>query len=152
MLLSDLEKIVANLPYGDGFKFVDQLLELTDAHVIGIYRFRESEYFYKHHFTNKPVTPGVILQECMAQIGLACLGSYLLKDQPSKPQFVFTEAHVNFLNQVLPGTTVIVSAKKEYFRFNKLKVVVQMLDENEQKIAEGWMSGMILNQPLDSGD
>lgn len=144
MLLSESEKIVANLPYGDGFKFVDQLLEISENHVIGIYRFRESEYFYKHHFINRPVTPGVILQECMAQIGLACLGSYLTRESDHKPQFVFTEAHINFLKQVLPETTVIVTAKKEYFRFNKLKVLVQMLDENEQKIAEGSMSGMIL--------
>lgn len=145
MLLSESEKIVANLPYGDGFKYVDQLLELTEDHVIGIYRFRESEYFYKHHFADRPITPGVILQECMAQIGLACLGSYLMKEEQGKTQFVFTEAHVNFLSQVLPETTVIVSAKKEYFRFGKLKVVVQMMDEHEKKVAEGWMSGMVLN-------
>ncbi|WP_405368491.1 3-hydroxyacyl-ACP dehydratase FabZ family protein [Nonlabens sp. Asnod2-A12] len=146
MLLNPLEKIVANLPYGDGFKFVDQLLELDEDSVIGIYRFRESEYFYKHHFEHQPVTPGVILIECMAQIGLACLGSYLMRDKDSKPQFVFTENHINFLNTVLPETTVIVSAKKDYFRFGKLKVVVQMMDENENKIAEGWMSGMMLTE------
>lgn len=145
MLLSDHEKIVANLPYGEGFKFVDQILELSEEQIIGVYRFRESEYFYKHHFTDRPVTPGVILQECMAQIGLVCLGTYLMKEENKKPQFVFTEAHVNFLNHVLPGTTVIVSARKEYFRFGKLKVVVQMLDEHEKKIAEGVMSGMMLS-------
>ncbi|AZQ44369.1 3-hydroxyacyl-ACP dehydratase FabZ family protein [Nonlabens ponticola] len=144
MILDDHDKIVANLPYGDGFKFVDKILELSNDHVIGVYRFRESEYFYKHHFNTKPVTPGVILQECMAQIGLACLGSHLVKERAIKPQFVFTEAHVNFINLVLPNTTVIVSARKEYFKFNKLKVAVQMLDENEQKIAEGFLSGMIL--------
>ncbi|AGC78280.1 3-hydroxyacyl-[acyl-carrier-protein] dehydratase [Nonlabens dokdonensis] len=146
MLLNPLEKIVANLPYGDGFKFVDQLLELDEESVIGIYRFRESEYFYKHHFINNPITPGVILIECMAQIGLACLGSYLMRENEGNPQFVFTENHINFLNTVVPETTVIVSAKKEYFRFGKLKVVVQMMDENENKIAEGWMSGMIVNE------
>ncbi|WP_298956138.1 acyl carrier protein [uncultured Nonlabens sp.] len=145
MLLNPLEKIVANLPYGDGFKFVDQLLELDEDSVIGIYRFRGSEYFYKHHFKDQPVTPGVILIECMAQIGLACLGSYLMRDKDNKPQFFFTENHINFLNTVLPETTVIVSAKKDYFRFGKLKVVVQMMDENENKIAEGWMSGMMLS-------
>ena len=125
MLLSDHEKIVANLPYGDGFKFVDQILELTEDHVIGIYRFRESEYFYKHHFADFPLTPGVILQECMAQIGLVCLGAYLMRESDQRPRLVFTEAHVTFKGQVLPGTTVVVSAKKEYFRFGKLKVVVQ---------------------------
>jgi 3-hydroxyacyl-[acyl-carrier-protein] dehydratase len=146
MLLSPLEKIIANLPYGDGFKFVDQLLEINDDSVIGIYRFRESEYFYKHHFINQPITPGVILIECMAQIGLVCLGTYLLQDKKESPQFVFTENHISFLNVVPPETTVIVTAKKEYFRFGKLKILVQMIDENETKIAEGWMSGMILNE------
>lgn len=146
MILEELDKIVANLPYGDAFKFVDQLLEISEDHVIGVYRFRKSEYFYKHHFIHQPVTPGVILTECMAQIGLVCLGSYLTKALPGKPQFVFTENHIQFLDIVKPETTVIVTAKKEYYRFNKLKVVVQMLDEQERKIAEGSMSGMLVHK------
>lgn len=145
MILGEFDKIVANLPYGDGFKFVDHILEMDEEHAIGVYRFRESEYFYKHHFMNNPITPGVILIECMAQIGLACLGSYLMKDEKEAIQFVFTENHVVFNNTVKPGTAVVVSAKKEYFRFGKLKCLVQMVDEHEQKIAEGWVSGMILN-------
>jgi 3-hydroxyacyl-[acyl-carrier-protein] dehydratase len=144
MLLDELDKIVANLPYGDGFKFVHKLLEVSEESVIGVYRFRESESFYKHHFKDNPVTPGVILIECMAQIGLACLGSYLTRELETKPAFVFTENHIVFSGIVKPKTTVIVSAVKEYYRFGKLKVKVKMLDENEQKIAEGWMSGMTL--------
>ena len=146
MLLDPFDKIVANLPYGDGFKFVDHILEMDEEHVIGVYRFRENEYFYRHHFVNNPITPGVILIECMAQIGLACLGSHLLQDSKEIVQFVFTENHIVFNNLVKPGTAVVVSAKKEYFRFGKLKCLVQMVDENEQKIAEGWVSGMILKQ------
>ncbi|PQJ32849.1 acyl carrier protein [Nonlabens arenilitoris] len=145
MLLNDFDKIVANLPYGDGFKFVDHILEMDEEHVIGVYRFRESEYFYKHHFINNSITPGVILIECMAQIGLACLGSHLMREESGNLDVVFTENHIVFNNTVKPGTVVIVSAKKEYFRFGKLKCLVQMVDENEQKIAEGWVSGMIIN-------
>ncbi len=141
MLLDPLDKIVENLPYGAGFKFVDKLLEINDDRVVGIYRFRESESFFQHHFINNPIVPGVILTECMAQIGLACLGSYLNQDQKVK-SFAMTENHVVFLEQVKPETTVIVSAVKKYYRFGKLKVLVQMLDENENKVAEGWMSGM----------
>ncbi|GAL01987.1 3-hydroxyacyl-[acyl-carrier-protein] dehydratase [Nonlabens ulvanivorans] len=144
MLLDPFEKIVANLPYGDGFKFVDHILEMDDNHVIGVYRFRESEYFYKHHFLQNPVTPGVILIECMAQIGLACLGTYLNKNNTQPLDFVFNESHVVFNSIVKPGTAVIVSARKEYFRFGKLKCLVKMMDENEKKIAEGWVSGMII--------
>ncbi|EAS19741.1 putative acyl carrier protein dehydrase [Flavobacteria bacterium BBFL7] len=144
MILDPFEKIVANLPYGDGFKFVDHILEMDDEHVIGVYRFRESEYFYKHHFIDQPITPGVILIECMAQIGLACLGTYLMTDKKNGLQFAFTENHIVFHHSVKPETAVIVSAKKEYFRFGKLKCLVQMIDEHEQKIAEGWVSGMIM--------
>jgi 3-hydroxyacyl-[acyl-carrier-protein] dehydratase len=144
MLLDPLEKIVSNLPYGNGFKFVDQLLEIDEDNVMGIYKFRREAYFYQHHFIDNPVTPGVILIECMAQIGLACLGSFLMQGDSDRPRFVFTENHINFLGVVTPDTVVVVTARKEYFRFGKLKVVVQMLDENENKIAEGWMSGMLL--------
>jgi 3-hydroxyacyl-[acyl-carrier-protein] dehydratase len=145
MLLNELDKIVANLPYGDGFKYVHKLLEVSEDAVIGLYRFNSSEPFYKHHFKEYPVTPGVILIECMAQIGLACLGSYLTRELLGKPAFVFTESHILFTGIVKPGTTVIVSGSKEYYRFGKLKVKVKMVDENEQKIAEGWMSGMMVD-------
>lgn len=142
---NDLENIVASLPYGDGFKYVHKLLEVKEDSVIGVYRFRESEHFYKHHFKNNPVTPGVILIECMAQIGLACLGSFLNRDLDQKPNFVFTESHIVFAGIVKPETTVVVSAVKEYYRFGKLKVQVKMVDEQDRKIAEGWLSGMMIS-------
>ncbi|WP_124980432.1 3-hydroxyacyl-ACP dehydratase FabZ family protein [Nonlabens xiamenensis] len=144
MILDYLERIVANLPYGEGFKFVDRLLEVDEESVVGIYTFRSDAYFYQHHFKDEPITPGVLLTECMAQIGLACLGSHLVEG--SQKGVAFTENHIRFLKTVPPNTTVIVSAKKEYFRFNKLKVIVQMLDEHEDKVAEGWMSGIMLAQ------
>lgn len=145
MILNDLDKIVANLPYGDAFKFVDKILEIGEEHIIGVYRFRESEYFYTHHFINHPVTPGFILSECMAQIALACYGTYLgTENDLNISSFALSEQHIQYLNGVAPNTTVIVSAKKEYFRFNKLKMNVQMMDENEQRIAIGWMSGMLI--------
>jgi 3-hydroxyacyl-[acyl-carrier-protein] dehydratase len=146
MILSEKEKIVANLPYGEGFKFVDKLLELDDDHVVGIYRFREKAYFYKHHFINHPVTPGVLLIECMAQIGLACLGTYLVREQQKPDAIAFTESQVNFLKEVPPDTAVVVSAVKQYFRFNKLKVVVQMRNEDGEKVAEGMLAGMVISK------
>ena len=45
----------------------------------GFYTFKEDEYFYQGHFKDNPITPGVILTEVMAQIGVVCLGIYLLK-------------------------------------------------------------------------
>ncbi len=144
MLLDYKERTVANLPYGDGFKFVDQLLELDDEHVMGIYHFRKDASFYQHHFIDYPVTPGVLLIECMAQIGLVCLGRFLTREGCIVHTFGFTESNINFLKKVEPGTTVIVTAIKKYYRFNKLKVAVQMRDETGDKIAEGTLAGMAI--------
>ncbi|MEE2801183.1 MAG: acyl carrier protein, partial [Bacteroidota bacterium] len=116
--------------------------EIHENGVVGWYRFRESESFYKHHFKNNPVTPGVILTECMAQIGLVCFGIYL---NPSleHASIVMTENHVIFEKIVLPDEVVIVSSTLVYYRFNKLKVQVNMRNENNEIIARGTLSGMI---------
>jgi len=56
------------------FLFVDTIQKVDEDGVIGTYRYDESLAFYKGHFIDKPVTPGVILTETMAQIGVVCLG------------------------------------------------------------------------------
>ncbi len=74
-----LKTIVQQLPYSRPFLFVDELTSVNENGSEGFYTFREDEYFYQGHFKNHPVTPGVILTECMAQIGLVCLGIYLVQ-------------------------------------------------------------------------
>ncbi|PIX14108.1 MAG: hydroxymyristoyl-ACP dehydratase, partial [Flavobacteriaceae bacterium CG_4_8_14_3_um_filter_31_8] len=89
----DSQKIISFLPYTKPFLFVDEITQISENGVIGNYTFKENEYFYKGHFINKPITPGVILTETMAQIGVVCLGIYLLKNEISsdkKPQIALT--------------------------------------------------------------
>ena len=81
---SNLQQIINSLPYTRPFKFVDKLLTISENGVEGEYTFTENEYFYEGHFINNPVTPGVILTECMAQIGVVCLGIYLLSESTSE--------------------------------------------------------------------
>ena len=70
------EEIVRKLPYTDPFLFVDTITEVSQKHITGEYTFDENLDFYKGHFVNFPITPGVILLECMQQIGLVSLGIY----------------------------------------------------------------------------
>ena len=72
------DAILAKLPYSKSFLFVDEILHIDENGVKGTFRFDENLEFYKGHFVNNPVTPGVILTEVMAQIGLVCLGVFLL--------------------------------------------------------------------------
>jgi 3-hydroxyacyl-[acyl-carrier-protein] dehydratase len=68
------QQILAALPYSKPFLFVDELVSLSPNQAVGHYTYRPDEFFYAGHFVGKPVTPGVILLETMAQIGGVALG------------------------------------------------------------------------------
>lgn len=138
------QEIITILPYAEPFLFVDELYEVSVNGVTGYYTFPEDSFFYKGHFRNNPVTPGVILTECMAQIGVVCLGIFLLKDQnPEKLQVALSSANVDYYLPVFPGEKVKVVSEKVYFRFNKLKCKVKMFNADEKLICKGEISGMI---------
>ncbi len=139
-------KLKALLPYSTPFLFVDEFLEVDENSISGTYQYREEEYFYAGHFPDNPVTPGVILIETMAQIGLVGLGMYLTNahEEPESRQFVFTTSEVDFLKVVLPGDKVVVYSEKVYFRFGKLKCKVKMTNNLGETVCKGTMSGMIV--------
>lgn len=136
--------ILKSLPYAEPFLFVDELTEVNENGISGTYTFPEDSYFYKGHFKEHPVTPGVILTECMAQIGVVCLGIFLLKDQKTEDfKVALSNANVDYYLPVLPGESVKVVSEKVYFRFNKLKCKVKMFNAEEKLICKGEISGMI---------
>lgn len=143
-----MNELISQLPYGNDFCFVDKLLEISETHIVGSYFFSKELSFYKAHFPSYPVTPGVILTECAAQIGLACFGLYLTRETEKLPHhqlFVLSESQMDFLKPVYPDSTVYVSGQLVYFRFNKLKVKVEVQFENKAIIAKGILSGMVVN-------
>ncbi|MFT7628359.1 MAG: 3-hydroxyacyl-[acyl-carrier-protein] dehydratase [Ulvibacter sp.] len=147
----EFKDILYALPYSKPFLFVDNLISLSEFNIEGSYTFSKEEYFYAGHFKENPVTPGVILTECMAQIGLVCFGIFLLKNEFSKTEKGVLSKHkialanhsIDFYLPVFPGETVRVISDKDYFRFNKLKCKVKMLNEKDEVVCSGVISGMI---------
>lgn len=145
------KELLNQLPYTSPFLFVDEISEIDENGASGTYCFPEDSYFYQGHFKNNPVTPGVILTECMAQIGLVCLGIYLInlenktqKSQDSSDlQIAMTSTNMEFFLPVYPGEKVTVKSKKIYFRFQKLKCEVEMLDTEGNLVCKGEIAGML---------
>ena len=140
------QAIIDLLPYQAPFLFVEELTLVSENGTEGYYTFKEDEYFYRGHFKDSPITPGVILTEVMAQIGVVCLGVYLLKEQVSeieKPQIALTSNQVDFFLPVRPKERVRVVSEKIYFRFNKLKCKVQLFNDKKELVCRGTISGMI---------
>ena len=140
------ETIIQLLPYQIPFLFVDELTYISENRSEGYYTFKNDEYFYQGHFKEKPITPGVILTEVMAQIGVVCLGIYLLKNDFSEtknPQIALTSNEVSFFLPVKPKERVKVVSEKIYFRFNKLKCNVQLFNKKNELVCKGIISGML---------
>jgi len=140
----NVNDIIAKLPYSKPFLFVDELLHVDENSIVGTYTFKEDLDFYKGHFKDNPVTPGVILTETMAQIGMVCLGIYLLGDAFKKDTVIaFTSADMQFLKAVYPNEKVTVTSQKTFFRFGKLKCDMVMKNEAGQEVCKGILAGMI---------
>ncbi len=142
-------EVLRAVPQQNPFRFIDEILELTDEYIVGAYRFRKNEYFYEGHFPDRPITPGVILIETMAQTGVVAFGIYLLMKQNTlneraeKLITLFTLADdIEFAGIVNPGERVIIKGEKVYFRRGNLKTKVSMQRENGEIVCSGVLAGM----------
>jgi 3-hydroxyacyl-[acyl-carrier-protein] dehydratase len=139
------QDIISKLPYSKPFLFVDEIIDINENGVEGSYTFDANLDFYKGHFKENPITPGVILTEVMAQIGLVCLGIFLLDETfNDKTAIALTSTDIEFLKAVYPKEKVTVFSEKVYFRFGKLKCRVKMKNENGDEVCSGTIAGMIV--------
>lgn len=145
----EFKYIVDQLPYGPEFLFADKLHQVDDHGVVGEFTFSDELSFYKGHFKEQPVTPGVILTECCAQIGLVCLGLYLLAgSNTSILKLGLSSSEMEFFKPVFPNERVVVTSKKIYFRFNKLKCEIRMHNSKGELVCKGVMAGMIKKEEV----
>lgn len=104
--IMDVNDIMDTLPHRSPFLLVDKIYELTDSTVVGVKNVTMNEPFFVGHFPGKPVMPGVLQVEAMAQTG----GILALKSVPDPENYLtyFMKIdNVRFKQQVVPGDTLI---------------------------------------------
>ena len=140
------KELLDKIPQQEPFRFIDEILEVDDEHIVASYTFRPDHDFYRGHFPGNPITPGVILVESMAQAGVVGLGFYLLsKELGSEAAHftsLFTDAQVEFSGIVPPGARVINTGTKKFFRRRKIRSEVEMRLEDGSLVCSGVLSGM----------
>ncbi|MDC7227343.1 MAG: 3-hydroxyacyl-ACP dehydratase FabZ [Spirochaetales bacterium] len=104
------DEIKKLLPHREPFLFVDSVDVNEDGTYTGYRKFTEDDFFFKGHFPDYPVVPGVILVETMAQCGGAGIGKAGLIP-PGQIFFFATAEKVKFRQQVRPGDTVRVEVE-----------------------------------------
>ena len=107
---NDFETPQELLPHRSPFLFLDEILACDKNHTVASRLFDEKDFFFKGHFPDYPVVPGVILVETMAQCGGA--GLVQAGILPHGAFFVLgTIEKAKFRNQVRPGDTVLIEVQ-----------------------------------------
>ena len=140
-------EVLELLPQQEPFRFVDEILAVDEDGIEARYTFRPEHDFYRGHFPGQPITPGVILLECLAQVGVVALGIYLValsqgREAVTRTLALFTDADVEFSGLVNPGDRVIVRANKKFYRRGKIRSEAEMTLEDGTIVLSGTISGM----------
>lgn len=104
--LYDIHEIKKILPHRPPMLLIDKIMEMSKEHIIGVKNVTMNEDFFRGHFPDNPVMPGVLLVEAMAQVG----GVMALKTVPDPENYLtyFLKIDgVRFRQMVIPGDTVV---------------------------------------------
>ena len=99
------EQIMEIIPHRDPFLLIDEVIEMEKGkRIVALKHIKKDEYWFKGHFPEYPVTPGVLIIEMLAQAGAVCMLS--MDEHKGKIGFLGGVNNAKFRRQVLPGETL----------------------------------------------
>ncbi len=121
---ADIQRLLELLPHRYPFLMIDKIRDMKgDKSAVGIKNVTFNEPFFQGHFQGRPVMPGVLIIEAMAQTAIALVASSGEIDTNDKLAFFMSIDNARFRRPVVPGDTLeipieIVKVRKPVWKFH----------------------------------
>lgn len=105
-----LSAIKAVIPHREPFLLLDEIIEQSDDRIVCKKQFTGDEFWYRGHYPNYPLTPGVLLCEAAMQAGAVLLSKFAA-DSPGAVPVATRANNVQFRKMVHPGDTITIEVE-----------------------------------------
>ena len=140
----DIEDILEAIPHRYPFLMIDRVIDvIPDESAIGIKNVSINEAHFQGHFPRRPVMPGVLIIESMAQTAAVLVVATLGAAMAGKLVYFMSLDDCRFRRPVVPGDQLFVHVAKKHRRRNVWKFTARAAVE-DQTVAEATYSAMIL--------
>jgi 3-hydroxyacyl-[acyl-carrier-protein] dehydratase len=141
----DRQRIMEMIPHRDPFLMIDGVIDLVkNERATGIKDVSVDEYYFRGHFPARPVMPGVLIIEAMAQTAAVLVVHTLGPEAEGKLVYFMTVDNGRFRRPVVPGDRLHIHVTKQRNRGNVWKFEGQA-KVNGQLCAEAVFAAMILD-------
>jgi 3-hydroxymyristoyl/3-hydroxydecanoyl-(acyl carrier protein) dehydratase len=105
------EQIKEIIPYQEPFLFVDGVEEMTENEISGFYQTSKDDYYFKGHFVDFKIMPGVLIVEAMAQLSTILLRKKIGENHKDYHFLAYDVKSCQFLKPIFPGDRIDLKAE-----------------------------------------
>jgi 3-hydroxyacyl-[acyl-carrier-protein] dehydratase len=110
-MILNKEEIKKIIPYQDPFLFVDGVEEIKENKIFGFYQTSKDDYYFKGHFVDFKIMPGVLIVEAMAQLSTILLRKKIGENHKDYHFLAYDVKSVQFFKPIFPGDKVGMEAE-----------------------------------------
>lgn len=141
----DVQRIMEMIPHRYPMLMIDRVINVVlDQSATGIKNVTINEPFFAGHFPSRPVMPGVLIIEAMAQTAAVLVVKTMGPEAEGKLVYFMTIDEARFRKPVVPGDQLHINIKKERSRGNVWKFSAEA-KVGDTLCAEATYSAMILD-------
>ena len=141
----DLRRIMEMIPHRHPFLMIDEVVDVvSNERATGIKNVSLEENYFRGHFPARPVMPGVLIIEAMAQTAAVLVVHTLGAESEGKLVYFMSVDNARFRRPVFPGSVLHVRVAKQRNRGNVWKFEAQAKVDNKV-VADATYAAMILD-------